>query len=48
LSLGGFIVQVSKGKENPWAIFVGIFGGVMFGMTGIFSELSIFYIYGLD
>ena len=47
LSLGGFTVQVPKGKENPWGFFVGIFGGVMLGMTGIFSVPSIFYIYGL-
>ena len=47
LSLWGFVVQVPKGQENSWGSFVGILGGVMLGMTGIFSVPSIFYIYGL-
>ena len=47
LSLSGIDLQVPEGQENYWGILVGIVGGLMLGMTGIFSVPSVFYLYGL-
>ena len=47
ISLGGFKFEVPKGQENLWGTFAGLVGGLMMGMTGIFSVPSVFYIYGL-
>ena len=45
--LCGLALVVPRGQENFWGILVGTFGGLMLGMTGIFSVPSVFYIYGL-
>ena len=47
LSLTGIDLQIPEGQENHWGILVGIVGGLMLGMTGIFSVPSVFYLYGL-
>ena len=45
--LCGLALVVPCGQENFWGIPVGTVGGLMLGMTGIFSVPSIFYLYGL-
>ena len=47
-SLSGFVMRVPHGRENHWGAIVGLLGGLVTGMTGIFSVPTVFYLYGLE